>query len=229
VKRLILLIAILLCPLAVSAQTTVSGTLVDTGLTTVTSNNIYVRFTLQNYTSQPRVVSTGILVKVSRDCTQAQITATTCKVTANASITPANTYWQACFFNDVARVGCLDYTVTGSFNLNTATPISTPPSATSLNCSSSASPAVCASAAAGSVALPVGGTTLTVNTTAVTANSQILVTEDSSLGTKLSITCNTTTGRTYTVTARTASTSFVITSTAAPVTNGACLSYLVVN
>ena len=228
-KRLILLLAILLFPVIAQAQTTVGGALVDTGLTTVTSNNIFVRFTLQNYTSQPRVTSTGIMVKVSRDCTQAQITATTCKITANASITPANTYCQACFFSDVNHIGCLDYTVTGSFNLNSATPISTPPAATSLNCSSSASPAVCASAAAGSVALAAGGTTLTVNTTSVTANSQILITEDSSLGTKLSVTCNTTTGRAYTVTARTAATSFVITSTAAPVTNPACLSYLAVN
>lgn len=97
------------------------------------------------------------------------------------------------------------------------------------NCSSSAEPAVCSAAPAGSVVVAAGATTVTVNTTAVTANSQIFVQEDSSLGTKLSVTCNTTTGRNYTVTARTAGTSFVITSAAGPTTNPACLSYFIVN
>ena len=100
---------------------------------------------------------------------------------------------------------------------------------TTTNCSSSAAPAVCAAAPAGSVVVAAAATTVTVNTTAVTASSQILLTEDSSLGTKLSVTCNTTTGRTYTVTTRTAATSFVITSSAAPTTNPACLSYTVLN
>ena len=97
------------------------------------------------------------------------------------------------------------------------------------NCTSSAAPAVCGQAKQGSVVIAAAGTTVTVNTTGVTANSQILVTEDSSLGTKLSVTCNTTTGRTYTVTTRTAATSFVITASAAPATNPACLSYTIVN
>lgn len=100
---------------------------------------------------------------------------------------------------------------------------------TPTNCTSSAAPAVCAAASAGSVVIAAAGTTVTVNTTLVTANSQIFLTEDSSLGTKLSVTCNTTTGRLYTVTTRTAATSFVITASAAPVTNPACLSYFIVN
>jgi hypothetical protein len=97
------------------------------------------------------------------------------------------------------------------------------------NCSSSASPAVCTAAPAGSVVIAAAATTVQVNTTAVTANSQILVFEDSSLGTKLGVTCNTTTGRVYTVSARTAATNFTITASAAPSTNPACLSYLVFN
>jgi hypothetical protein len=97
------------------------------------------------------------------------------------------------------------------------------------NCSSSATPAVCGSAPAGSVAMPTGGSTLVVNTSAVTANSQIFITEDSSLGTKLGITCNTNTGRVYTVNARTAGTSFTIKSSANPAGNKACLSYFIVN
>lgn len=97
------------------------------------------------------------------------------------------------------------------------------------NCSSSAAPAVCSAAPAGSVVIAAAGTAVTVNTTAVTAASQIFIQEDSSLGTKLSVTCNTTTGRTYTVSARTAATSFTVTSSAAPTTNPACLSYFIIN
>jgi len=95
------------------------------------------------------------------------------------------------------------------------------------NCSSGGG--TCASAVAGSVSIAAAATTVTVSTTAVTANSQIVVQEDSSLGTKLALTCNTTIVRTYAVTTRTAGTSFVITTSAAPVTNPACLSYLIVN
>lgn len=98
-----------------------------------------------------------------------------------------------------------------------------------LNCTSSASPAACAGTLQGSVTIAAAATAVTVNTTGVTANSQIFVFEDSSLGAKLSVTCNTTTGRTYTVTARTAGTSFVITASAAPVADPACLSYSIVN
>lgn len=99
------------------------------------------------------------------------------------------------------------------------------------NCNSSASPAVCGSASSGSVAMPTGGSTLVVNTTAVTANSQIFITEDSSLGSRLGITCNTTTGRVYSINARvsTTSPSFTIKSSANPAGNKACLSYFIVN
>lgn len=100
---------------------------------------------------------------------------------------------------------------------------------TATNCSSSAAPAVCATASAGSVVIAAAGTTVTVNTTRVSANSQILIQEDSGLGTKLGVTCNTTYARNYYVTARTAATSFTVTSSAAPVTNPACLSYFIVN
>ncbi len=99
---------------------------------------------------------------------------------------------------------------------------------TAVNCSSSAAPAVCTSAQAGSVVVAAAATTVVVNTTAVTANSQILLMYDSSLGTKLSVTCNTTEPALYGVTARTAATSFTITSTA-PVTDPACFSFLVIN
>jgi hypothetical protein len=97
------------------------------------------------------------------------------------------------------------------------------------NCSSSASPAVCSAAPAGSIAIANAATTIQVNTTAVTANSQIFVQEDSSLGAKLGVTCDTTTGRTYTVSARNEGTSFTITASATPASNSACLSYFIMN
>jgi len=100
---------------------------------------------------------------------------------------------------------------------------------TATNCSSSAAPAVCASAAAGSVVVAAAGTTVVVNTTAVTANSQVFAQEDSSLSTKLSVTCNATPATAPpTVSARTAGTSFTITTTA-PTTNPRCFSYWIIN
>jgi len=100
------------------------------------------------------------------------------------------------------------------------------------NCSSSASPAVCASAAAGSVALPTGNPpTLVVDTTAVTANSQIMLTVDESLGTKLGITCNTvlSTLLNPVVTARSVGTSFTFTINANITVNKVCVSYVILN
>jgi hypothetical protein len=97
------------------------------------------------------------------------------------------------------------------------------------NCSSVVSPAKCGSAPAGSFVLVAGSTTARVNTTAVTANSQILVIEDSSLGAKLGVSCNKTTGRTYMITDRAAGISFAITSNFAPTDRPACLSFQVLN
>lgn len=98
----------------------------------------------------------------------------------------------------------------------------------SSNCNSSASPSVCGSSSAGSVALAAGGTTLTVNTSAVTANSQIIILNDDSLGTRLGVTCNTTINNAW-VSSRTAGTSFQITVAAAPVTNPECFSFTILN
>jgi hypothetical protein len=118
--------------------------------------------------------------------------------------------------------------VDGAFSLDPAGNMTALAYKTSTNCSSSASPAVCAAAASGSIAVAAAATTEVVNTTAVTANSQIQLTFDSSLGTKLGVTCNTTPVQ-PTVSARTAATSFTITVPSAPTTNPACFSYTVVN
>jgi len=96
------------------------------------------------------------------------------------------------------------------------------------NCSSSAGPAVCAAAAAGSVIIPAAGTDVVVNTTAVTANSQIFAIFDQSLGTKLGVTCNSTTANPH-IGARVAGTSFTIHANVSPVTNPACFSYFIIN
>lgn len=128
--------------------------------------------------------------------------------------------------------GATQYTNNGPAGTKFFTPLLWTTAGTATNCSSSASPAVCGAAAGGSVAIPTGtNPTLVVNSSAVTANSQILVTVDESLGTKLSVTCNTTLASLPhpVVTARTAATSFTIQIAATIATNPVCVSYLVVN
>lgn len=112
--------------------------------------------------------------------------------------------------------------------------ISSPVYKTATNCSSSASPAVCGSAAAGSVALPTNASnsSIVVDTTAVTANSQIFAMADDTLGTKLGITCNTTAATLaggLAITGRTAGTSFTIANNVAVSTNPLCVSYHIIN
>ncbi|HEV2176543.1 MAG TPA: hypothetical protein VGW33_04980 [Terriglobia bacterium] len=104
--------------------------------------------------------------------------------------------------------------------------------ATATNCSSAASPAVCGSSAAGSVRIAASASTVQVNTTAVTANSQIQVIFDESLGSKLGVTCNTSTASeaaAYFISGRSAGASFTIKTNTAPTTNPACLSYTIEN
>lgn len=99
-------------------------------------------------------------------------------------------------------------------------------------CASAASPAVCAAAPAGFVVIAAAATTVVVNTSAVTANSQIMLVEDQSLGTALSVTCNTqalTTLGPPRVSARSAATSFTIQIDVGPTTNPMCISYSILN
>ena len=98
-------------------------------------------------------------------------------------------------------------------------------------CADSAGDAACGAAPVGHVVVDAADTTTIVSTTAVTANSQIFLQTDASLGTKLSVTCNTQANSVFNprVTARTAGTSFTITVDAGPTTNPLCLSYLIVN
>ena len=138
------------------------------------------------------------------------------------------------FFNSMMNQAPSSVAITGGAIDGTTVGATTPSTvkatiySTATNCSSSASPAVCGSAAGGSVVVAVSATTVVVDTTAVTANSQIQLTFDSSLGTKLGVTCNTTVAP-PTVSARTAGTSFTISTASAPTTNPACYSYVIQN
>jgi len=106
--------------------------------------------------------------------------------------------------------------------------------ATGTNCSSSASPAVCGSAAAGNAALPTNAvsSSIQINTSAVTANSQIFVMSDDTLGTKLGVTCNSTIATLVgglTISGRNAGVSFTVANNVAVVTNPLCISYHIIN
>jgi len=100
---------------------------------------------------------------------------------------------------------------------------------THANCAAIASTASCGTAAAGSIAIAPGQTKVTVQTSAITGNSEVILTEDSSLGERLRVACNTRAGRTYAVRARTIGKGFVIESSAAPESTPACLSFYVIN
>jgi len=124
--------------------------------------------------------------------------------------------------------GCVDNDGDGS---GTWTRIGSIAPATATNCADSAGDAACGSAAAGAFVIDVAATSTVVSTTAVTADSQIFVQFDSSLGTRLGITCNTTpaTVAVATVTARTAGTSFTVHVSGTVGTNPACFNYHIVN
>lgn len=99
------------------------------------------------------------------------------------------------------------------------------------NCADSAGDAACGAASAGAFVIDAADTNTVVSTTAVTANSQIFLQVDASLGTRLSVTCNTQDAGTFDirVTARTAATSFTVTADAGPTTNPLCVNYFIVN
>jgi hypothetical protein len=129
---------------------------------------------------------------------------------------------------DIQANGTSRFSVTNGGTANIPGTVSTGAYHSTNTCGSTASPAVCGGNIAGAVAVPVAGTTLVVNTTAVTVNSQILLTFDSSLGTKLTATCNTAINQ-PTVSARTAGTSFTITMASALTTNPDCISFVIIN
>lgn len=110
--------------------------------------------------------------------------------------------------------------------------VTAPLVASTTNCSDSAGAAACGAAPAGSFVIDAASTATVVSTTAVTANSQIFLQEDSSLGTRLGITCNTQSVLILgapVITARTAGTSFTATIVVGPTAVPMCVSYFLVN
>jgi hypothetical protein len=87
--------------------------------------------------------------------------------------------------------------------------------------------AVCGAAASGAVTVAAGASSVTVTSSAVTLDSDILVTFNSSRGTLLGVTCNTTIPALFGVTAQYTG-SFVLSATS-PTTNPACFNYFVIN
>lgn len=121
----------------------------------------------------------------------------------------------------------------GSFTTLTATTINTTTKCAAAGTSASPSVVSCSGAPAGlfSCATNASGATCVVDTTAVTAVSEIQIQPDSSLGTALSVTCNTTADASLTtprISARSAGTSFTITLGTFS-SNPECFSYIVVN
>lgn len=103
---------------------------------------------------------------------------------------------------------------------------------TATNCSDSAGAAACGSAAAGSFVIDAAATSVVVSTTSLTANSQVFLQEDSSLGARLGVTCNTQSILILgppVITARTAGTSFTVSIVVGPTATPMCLSYHLVN
>lgn len=140
-------------------------------------------------------------------------------------------------------------TISGGGTINSATVGQTTPAAgsftalkgttllTTTNCAAvgtSASPSLvaCAAAASGSFscAVTASAATCTVSTTAVTASSVILVEENSAVGTKLSVTCNTTPSAApiITLASLSAGASFTI-NVPTITTNPACFNYVIYN
>lgn len=174
---------------------------------------------------------TGVVVATTGDYTAAKVTnaldlsnASTQTMSGNLAL-PAGSSFSANIYRDVSGTSIF---TSASGKATFGLVLTVPLLATTTNCSSAASPAVCAAAPSGSVVIAAAATSVVVNTTAVTANSQILIQHDSSLGTRLTVTCNTTLAPPQ-VTARTAATSFTISTAVAPTTNPACYSYTIVN
>jgi hypothetical protein len=210
------------------------------GLDTLTSGTLYIGSTTA---SSIKIGRPSVVTTIFGTTTTNNLTASTANVSGSISagtLTSNSVNISGTLSAGATNLGslsALSVTTSGSVTANSATITNslnagtTTVSAlkTTSNCISNTSPATCGSAPSGSVAMATGGSTLVVNTTAVTANSQIMITEDSSLGSRLGITCNTATTRDYRINARVASTSFTIKSSANPATNKACLSYWIIN
>lgn len=140
--------------------------------------------------------------------------------------------WDSCLSRSAAGTIQFGTTTSNSSGTSKAAAYTTDTNCAAVGTAANPSVAACGSAASGSFSCATNASTGTcvVNTTAVTANSQIFIQEDDSLGTRLSVTCNTTniSPTSAPVAARSAGTSFTI-NLGTITTNPECFSYFIVN
>src|SRR3990167_7695317 len=127
----LLVVLVLLAGLTLQAQTTtVSGNL-KTVLSGNLGTNTYIVLRLRNFGSNvPKVTGTGIIVQAEKrvDPDANGLISTT--VYDNSSVTPSGTYYVIEFFYQGRLSHAASYTISGaSFNFNSATPITTTPTA----------------------------------------------------------------------------------------------------
>lgn len=128
-KRLALF---LLLSVSQAFGTTVSGTIKDVTGTAITKN-AYVNFTLRNYSSnQPRVIGSHVIGAPSAPFYPNASGVISGTITGNDLISPGpgvpTTYYDVCTYFGSQQFRCAAYSIVGStFNLNSATPITTVP------------------------------------------------------------------------------------------------------
>lgn len=132
IRKIIIAALCVVAPVTARAQTAnVSGNLKDVGVTNVTGNNTFVRFTLENYVDIPRVIGTNAIATQSKDFhpdANGNISGTIQENNViNSGGVTGNTFYRVCVFYQGQSFQCDSYSINAPFNLATATPLSTPP------------------------------------------------------------------------------------------------------
>src|SRR3990167_6271513 len=119
-----------LWPAVVNATVNVTGNLKN-ALGQNLGSNTYVVFRLRNYGSNvPKVIGTGVIVQPEKRVDPDANGLITTTVFGNDEISPSGTYWVLEFFYQGRLSHAASYTIRGaSFNFNSATPITTTPTA----------------------------------------------------------------------------------------------------
>jgi hypothetical protein len=130
-RKLLFILTLFLAPSVFAQGVAVSGNLKDLGTANVTSQSTRVEFKLKGFGGQiPGVTGVGKIsteVKIFRPDANGAISGS---IYSNSQIDPSGTFYSVCIFDAGQLFRCNSYNITGAFNLNTAVPISTTPSAT---------------------------------------------------------------------------------------------------
>lgn len=131
-RAVIFTVAIFLAPIVRAQTVAVTGNLTDLGGANATAPTTYVQFTLQNYgASIPTVAGSRTIVNPTPPVLQPNSSGVISgTITPNDLIQPAGTYYQVCVFFQGGSQWCNNFLITQAtnpWNLNTATPIITPP------------------------------------------------------------------------------------------------------